>query len=63
MTRKDFQAAAEALADSVRLDGAAVSPYFYRLKTEDLLCKIFRNQNPRFDAERFRAAVSKALGE
>ena len=63
-SKKHFQAAAKALTTSVReLDGMTVTPYLYRLSVEDLLCEIFSSHNPRFDAARFRAAVSKALGE
>lgn len=64
MIQTEWRRPDEALADSVRgLDGMTLTPYLYQMRVEDLLCEIFAKQNPRFDAERFRVAVGKAMGE
>lgn len=65
-TKKDFQAAVELLAnaiESVQSHEGYGTAGIFQSASVDLLCEIFRRQNPRFDADRFRVAVSKALGE
>ena len=50
MTRKDYIAIADALA-SVEFSHKSAVVY--------ALCRVFRDDNPRFDANRFKEAVNR----
>ena len=50
MTRKDYIAIADALA-SVE--------FSHKATVVDALCRVFKKDNPRFDADRFKEAVNR----
>jgi len=54
MTKKDYIAIAKAIRENDMDSGLLLTEPFI-----DALCKIFKDDNPRFDIARFRRASSK----
>ena len=57
MTRKQYIAVAKAL-NAIELNHIEQIP-FLRHTVVDALCRVFKKDNPRFDADRFKEAVNR----